>query len=347
MSTIRLTAAQALVRWLGAQLTEDGLPFIAGVWAIFGHGSVAGLGEALYEVRDTLPTYRGHNEQSMAHAAIAYSKQLNRKRAMAVSSSIGPGATNMVTAAALAHVNRLPVLFLPADVFANRRADPVLQQIEDFTDGTISANDCFKPVSCYFDRIMRPEQLLTALPRAMAIMNDPANAGPVTLALCQDVQAEAYDWPLEFFNARTWQQRRTQPDTDELSRVADALRSAKKPVIVAGGGVHYSDATATLATFAETHNIPVVETQAGKSALPWQACHELWPGRRHRRHLCEHDLCRRGPRAGCGHTLSGFHNGQPNSIQQSAAPFDIAQCRRLRCDETRRHPLAVRCPGGP
>jgi 3D-(3,5/4)-trihydroxycyclohexane-1,2-dione acylhydrolase (decyclizing) len=277
MSTIRLTAAQALVRWLGAQLTEDGLPFIAGVWAIFGHGSVAGLGEALYEVRDTLPTYRGHNEQSMAHAAIAYSKQLNRKRAMAVSSSIGPGATNMVTAAALAHVNRLPVLFLPADVFANRRADPVLQQIEDFNDGTISANDCFKPVSCYFDRIVRPEQLLTALPRAMAVMNDPANAGPVTLALCQDVQAEAYDWPLEFFKARTWQQRRTQPDTDELSRVADAIRSANKPVIVAGGGVHYSHAASTLATFAETHSIPVVETQAGKSALPWQHAMNFGP----------------------------------------------------------------------
>ncbi|MFN3500317.1 MAG: thiamine pyrophosphate-binding protein, partial [Pannonibacter indicus] len=192
MSKVRLTAAQAMVRWLSSQMTEDGVPFIAGVWAIFGHGNVAGIGEALYGVRDTLPTWRGHNEQGMAHAAIAYAKQLGRRRAMAVTSSIGPGATNMVTAAALAHVNRLPVLFVPGDVFANRGPDPVLQQIEDFGDGTISANDCFRPVSRYFDRIMRPEQLLTALPRAMAVMTDPADCGPVTLAFCQDVQAEAY-----------------------------------------------------------------------------------------------------------------------------------------------------------
>src|SRR5690606_10861587 len=192
MKTIRLSAAQALTRYLAAQLNEDGEPFIAGVWAIFGHGNVAGLGEALYAMRERLPTYRGHNEQSMAHAAIAYAKQLRRRRAMAVTSSIGPGATNMVTAAALAHVNRLPVLFLPGDVFANRGPDPVLQQIEDFGDGTVSANDCFRPVSRYFDRITRPEQLLTALPRAFRTMTDPADCGPVTLALCQDVQAEAY-----------------------------------------------------------------------------------------------------------------------------------------------------------
>ena len=187
--TIRLTAAQALVRYLMVQMNESGDTFIAGVWAIFGHGNVAGLGEALHGVKGELPTYRGHNEQTMAHAAIAYSKQLGRKRAMAVSSSIGPGATNMVTAAALAHVNRIPVLLLPGDVFANRGPDPVLQQIEDFTDGTVSANDTFKPVSRYFDRITRPEQLLTALPRAFRTMTDPADCGPVTLAFCQDVQA--------------------------------------------------------------------------------------------------------------------------------------------------------------
>lgn len=269
MTTVRLTAAQALVRYLAAQKTEDGDTFIAGVWAIFGHGNVAGMGEALYGVRDVLPTYRGQNEQSMAHAAIAYGKQLGRKRAMAVTSSIGPGATNMVTAAALAHVNRLPVLFLPGDVFATRAPDPVLQQVEDFGDGTVSANDCFRPVSRYFDRITRPEQLLTALPRAMATMTDPAECGPVTLALCQDVQAEAYDWPESFFATKVWRQRRVRPDVAELSDVAALLKGASSPVIVAGGGVHYSNATEALRAFAEAHQIPVVETQAGKSALPW------------------------------------------------------------------------------
>lgn len=277
MTTIRLTASQALVRWLGQQLNEDGVPYIAGMWAIFGHGNVAGLGEALHESRDTLPTYRGHNEQGMAHAAIAYAKQLNRKRAMAVTSSIGPGATNMVTAAALAHVNRLPILLLPGDVFANRRPDPVLQQIENFSDGTVSVNDCFKPVSCYFDRITRPEQLLSALPRAMAVMNDPASCGPVTIALCQDVQAEAYDWPEAFFTSRIWHQRRSPPDATELDAVVALIHDAHSPVIVAGGGVHYSEATAALATFAEAHNIPVVETQAGKSALPWDHPLNLGP----------------------------------------------------------------------
>lgn len=267
--TIRLTAAQALVRYLMAQMNESGDTFIAGVWAIFGHGNVAGLGEALHGVKGELPTYRGHNEQTMAHAAIAYSKQLGRKRAMAVSSSIGPGATNMVTAAALAHVNRIPVLLLPGDVFANRGPDPVLQQIEDFTDGTVSANDTFKPVSRYFDRITRPEQLLTALPRAFRTMTDPADCGPVTLAFCQDVQAEAFDYPENFFEPRIWHSRKLQPDLDELARVVALVKSAKQPVIVAGGGVHYSGAMNQLTAFCEALNIPIVETQAGKSAMPW------------------------------------------------------------------------------
>ena len=275
--TIRLTAAQALVRYLTAQLNEDGDTFIAGCWAIFGHGNVAGLGEALYTVRDTIPTYRGHNEQTMAHTAIAYSKQLRRTRAMAVTSSIGPGATNMVTAAALAHVNRLPVLFLPGDVFANRGPDPVLQQPEVFTDGTVSANDCFRPVSRYFDRITRPEHILTALPRAFRTMTDPAECGPVTLAFCQDVQAEAYDYPISFFEPRVWHRRRIHPDPHELHRAVEVIRAAKRPVIVAGGGVHYSDATADLKSFAEAHNIPVVETQAGKSSLPWDHPLNLGP----------------------------------------------------------------------
>ena len=275
--TIRLTAAQALVRYLTAQLTEEGEPFIAGVWAIFGHGNVAGLGEALYASRDALPTWRGHNEQTMAHAAIAYAKQLRRRRAMAVTSSIGPGATNMVTAAALAHVNRLPVLLLPGDVFAGRGPDPVLQQIEDFGDGTATANDCFKPVSRYFDRITRPEHLLTALPRAFRTMTDPAECGPVTLAFCQDVQAEAYDYPVSFFAPVTWHQRRVRPDAGELARAVEAIKAAKRPVIVAGGGVHYAGATDALAAFVEAHHVPVAETQAGKSALPWDHPMNLGP----------------------------------------------------------------------
>ena len=275
--TIRLTAAQAMVKYVAAQMNEDGVPFIAGCWAIFGHGNVAGLGEALYHAQDDMPTWRGHNEQTMAHAAIAYAKQLGRKRAMMVSSSIGPGATNMVTAAALAHVNRLPVLLVPGDVFANRGPDPVLQQIEDFCDGTVSANDVFKPVSRYFDRITRPEQLLTALPRAFRMMTDPAECGPATLAFCQDVQAEAFDYPESFFTPKIWRIRRVRPDVDELSAFSDAVLAAKRPVIVAGGGVHYSDATDALEAFATAHNIPVAETQAGKSALPWDHPLNLGP----------------------------------------------------------------------
>ncbi|WP_424931239.1 3D-(3,5/4)-trihydroxycyclohexane-1,2-dione acylhydrolase (decyclizing) [Amaricoccus macauensis] len=268
--TIRLTAAQAMVRWLSVQQTEEGQRFIEGVWAIFGHGNVAGLGEALHGIGDALPTWRGQNEQTMAHTAIAYAKTSRRRRAMAVTSSIGPGATNMVTAAALAHVNRLPILFIPGDVFANRRPDPVLQQIEDFDDGTISANDCFKPVVRYFDRITRPEHLLTCLPRALRTMTDPADCGPVCLAFCQDVQAEAYDYPESFFTPKVWRIRRPEPDAGEVAEVAAALRSAEKPVIVAGGGVLYSQAEADLLAFAKARNIPIVETQAGKGAIDWQ-----------------------------------------------------------------------------
>ncbi len=275
--TIRLTAAQAMVRWLTAQMSEDGTPYVTGAWAIFGHGNVAGLGEALQGVKDRWPTYRGHNEQTMAHAAIAYAKQLQRRHAMMVTSSIGPGALNMVTAAGLAHANRLPVLFVPGDVFANRGPDPVLQQIECFGDGTVSVNDCFKPVSRYFDRITRPEHLLTALPRALRTMTDPAECGPVTLAFCQDVQAEAFDWPEAFFAPKVWRIRRPYPDMHEVTRVAQMIHEAKRPVIVAGGGVHYSDAASDLALFAERYGIPVVETQAGKSSLPWDHVWNMGP----------------------------------------------------------------------
>ena len=270
MTTIRLTTAQAMMKWLSVQMTEDGERFIEGVWAIFGHGNVAGIGEALNGIGGALPTWRGQNEQTMAHAAIAYAKTLKRRRAQAVTSSIGPGATNMVTACALAHVNRLPVLFIPGDVFANRRPEPVLQQIEDMNDGTVSANDCFRPVSAYFDRIARPEHLLTCLPRALAVMTDPGNCGPVTLAFCQDVQAELYDYPQAFFEPKVWRIRRPEPDPREVADLADAIRAARRPVIISGGGVIYSEAEAELATFAEKHHIPFVETQAGKGANSWE-----------------------------------------------------------------------------
>ncbi|MGN6770631.1 MAG: 3D-(3,5/4)-trihydroxycyclohexane-1,2-dione acylhydrolase (decyclizing) [Rhizobiaceae bacterium] len=268
---IRLTMAQALARFLTRQMTEiDGekMPLFGGVWAIFGHGNVAGMGEALYQVRRDLPTYRAHNEQAMVHAAVGFAKANFRRRMMAATTSIGPGATNMVTGAALAHVNRLPVLLLPGDVFATRIPDPVLQQVEDFGDGTVSANDCFRPVSRYFDRITRPEQIVAALTRAMAVLTDPAECGPVTLSLCQDVQAEAFDYPESFFEERLWLPRRQRPDENELQAAVAALRKAKAPLIVSGGGTLYSGASAALEVLAGKSGIPVTETQGGKSSLP-------------------------------------------------------------------------------
>lgn len=272
MATIRLTMAQALVRFLAAQkiATPSGeQPLFAGVFAIFGHGNVAGMGEALYQQRQTLPTFRAHNEQGMAHAAIAFAKASNRQRMMACTSSIGPGATNMVTAAGLAHANRLPVLLLPGDVFAKRTPDPVLQQVEHYGEPTLSVNDCFRPVSRYFDRITRPEQIITSLPAALQTLLDPADCGPATLALCQDVQAEAYDYPDWFFAPRVHHQRRQPADPRELAAAVDALRRARKPLLVAGGGVHYGAAVETLQQFAQTHGVPVAETQAGKGAMVW------------------------------------------------------------------------------
>jgi 3D-(3,5/4)-trihydroxycyclohexane-1,2-dione acylhydrolase (decyclizing) len=270
MSTIRLTMAQALVRFLAVQTGEtDGgeQSLFAGVFAIFGHGNVAGLGEALYAVADRLPTLRAHNEQAMALAAIAFAKASRRRRMMACTSSIGPGATNMVTAAAVAYANRLPVLLLPGDIFAGRRPDPVLQQIEGFGDPTISVNDCFRPVSRWWDRITRPEQLIESLPQAMRVLTDPADCGPVTLALPQDVQAEAYDYSEEFFRPRYWRVRRPPPEAAQLADAVAALLQARAPLIVAGGGVHYALAGDALAGFAQRHGIPVAETQAGKGVL--------------------------------------------------------------------------------
>jgi 3D-(3,5/4)-trihydroxycyclohexane-1,2-dione acylhydrolase (decyclizing) len=270
--TLRLTMAQALVRYLAAQYAEiDGerLPLIQGVFAIFGHGNVAGLGEALQTEKPGLPVYRAHNEQAMAHAAIAFAKANRRRRMMACTTSIGPGATNMVTAATLAHVNRLPVLLLPGDTFASRRPDPVLQQVEDFVAPSVTANDCFRPVSRFWDRIMRPEQLIAALPQALSVLTDPADCGPVVLALPQDVQAEAFDYPAAFFDAALHVTQRPRADRRALERAASLLAAARSPLIIAGGGVHYADACERLATFASRHDVPVSETQAGKGALPW------------------------------------------------------------------------------
>ena len=268
-ATVRLTAAQALVRWMAALRTESGERLFGGVWAIFGHGNVAGIGEALHAHRDDLPTYRAHNEQAMAHAAIAYAKAHLRRRMMACTTSIGPGATNLVTAAALAHVNRLPVLLLPGDVFVSRAPDPVLQQVEDFHDGTVSANDCFRPVSRYFDRIVRPDQLLAALPRALHVLTDAALCGPVTIAMPQDVQTMAFDWPVEFFAPAPVRFAAPAPLNEEIALAAQALARARRPMIVAGGGVLYSLASDSLARFAAAHDVPVAETQAGKGAIAW------------------------------------------------------------------------------
>ena len=277
--TLRLTMAQALVRYVAALRSDsdDGdAPLFGGVFAIFGHGNVAGIGEALFAHRDSLPTYRAHNEQAMAHAAIAYAKAHMRRRMMACTTSIGPGATNLVTAAALAHVNRLPVLLLPGDIFVTRAPDPVLQQVEDFHDGTVSANDCLRPVSRYFDRITHPAQLLTALPRAIRALTDPALCGPVTLALPQDVQTMAWDYPAEFFAPAPVRFAGPPPIAAELAAAAKVLREAKRPLIVAGGGVLYARAADALRAFAERHGIPVAETQAGKGALAWD--HRLQQG---------------------------------------------------------------------
>ena len=270
MKTIRLTMAQALVRYLQAQRTEIAgrdAPLFAGVFAIFGHGNVTCLGEALEAAKESLPTWRGQNEQSMALAAIAFAKSKRRRQIMVATSSIGPGATNMVTAAAVALANRLPVLLLGADVFASRVPDPVLQQVEHFGNPTLSANDAFRAVSRYWDRITRPEQILNSLPQAVATMLDSGECGPAFLALCQDVQAEAFDYPARFFEPVLHRIARPRPDRDQVQGAADLLRNSRQPLLIAGGGVHYSLATKELASFAERHNLPVAETMAGRAIL--------------------------------------------------------------------------------
>ncbi|MFE0805909.1 3D-(3,5/4)-trihydroxycyclohexane-1,2-dione acylhydrolase (decyclizing) [Streptomyces sp. NPDC058848] len=269
-ATRRLTTAQALVRFLAAQHTErDGVRrrLIAGTWGVFGHGNVAGIGQALVEYADVMPYHQGRNEQAMVHAAVGHARHLNRLSAQAVTTSIGPGATNLVTGAALATINRLPVLLLPGDYFASHAADPLLQQLEHPTEADVSVNDTLRPVSRYFDRITRPEALVASALQAMRVLTDPAETGAVTLALPQDVQAEAYDWPEEFFADRVWRVRRPAPDPVELAEAVRAVRAAERPLVVAGGGVHHSEAEEELRALVDATGIPVASTQAGKGAL--------------------------------------------------------------------------------
>ena len=271
-STTRLTMAQALIRYLAAQhVSRDGRenPFFAGAWGIFGHGNVAGLGQALEQYAPQLRYYQSRNEQAQVLASVAYAKHRNRLATFACASSIGPGATNMITGAAVATVNRIPVLLLAGDIFAERIQAPVLQQLENEHTQDISVNDCFKPVSRYWDRIYRPEQLITALPEAMRVLTSPADTGAVTLALPQDVQAEAYDYPDFLFQKRVWEIPRNRADVAAIKRAAEWIRSSQQPLIIAGGGVHYSEAHEALESFAERSGIPVCETQAGKGALAY------------------------------------------------------------------------------
>jgi 3D-(3,5/4)-trihydroxycyclohexane-1,2-dione acylhydrolase (decyclizing) len=270
METIRLTTAQAIVKWMLAQRTMvDGVEdcVFAGLFGIFGHGNVTCLAEALEPVQEALPTYRGHNEQSMALAAMAYGKAMRGQRVMVASSSIGPGSTNMVTAAAAAHANRVPLMLFSGDTFQHRIVDPVLQQVENFDDPTVTAADAFKPVTRYWDRISSPEQVVQSFPQALAVMLDPATRGPVFFALPQDIQAAAYNYPAKFFQKTMHYIRRPGPDPRDIDAAAELLMNAKKPVIISGGGVHYSGAVETLTAFAEERGIPVVETVAGKAAL--------------------------------------------------------------------------------
>jgi 3D-(3,5/4)-trihydroxycyclohexane-1,2-dione acylhydrolase (decyclizing) len=272
MGTVRLTTAQALVRFLANQYVErDGVEqrLFAGAFGIFGHGNVAGVGQALQQYGDELTYYQPRNEQAMVHTAAAYARQKNRLQTLACTSSIGPGATNMVTGAALATINRLPVLLLPGDVFATRRPDPVLQQLEAPHDGTLSVNDCFRPVSKYWDRVNRPEQLVPAALAAVRVLTNQAETGAVTLALPQDVQAEADDYPEEFFERRVWRVGRPLPEREQLERAAALIRGSRRPMIVSGGGTIYSEATEALRRFAKQTGIPVGETQAGKGSLPY------------------------------------------------------------------------------
>ena len=272
MNTIRLTMAQALVRFLENQyIRYDGIehPFVEGVIMLPGHGNVVGLGQALAQETHRLKVWQGKNEQGMAHTAIAFARQCKRKKIMAVTSSVGPGAANMVTAAATATANNIPVLILPGDVYACRQPDPVLQQVEQVHDLSLSTNDAFRPVCRYWDRIVRPEQLMSAMISAMRVLTDPANTGAVCIAMPQDVEGEAYDYPETFFAKRVWRLARREPEREAIAEAAAVIRSAKKPLLICGGGVRYSEAHQQFQAFAEATGIPFGETQAGKSAIVW------------------------------------------------------------------------------
>ncbi len=277
MKTIRLTTAQAIIRFLDQQYVErDGVEhkFFAGCFGIFGHGNVGGIGQALFEYPD-FRYYQSRNEQAMVHTAAAYSRMKNRLSTFACTSSIGPGATNMLTAAAAATINRLPVLLLPGDIFASRHVDPVLQQLELYGAPDVSVNDCFRPISRFWDRINRPEQLIASLPQAMRVLTSPADTGTATLCLPQDVQAEAYEFPEELFGRRIWYIPRPLPEETLLQRAVARIRAAKRPLIIAGGGVIYSEASGALHTFVHATGIPVAETFAGKGSLPYDDPHQL------------------------------------------------------------------------
>ncbi|MGF1617066.1 MAG: thiamine pyrophosphate-binding protein, partial [Acidimicrobiia bacterium] len=268
--TMRLTVAQAIIKYLAVQYSEFDSArqrLIPAMYGIFGHGNVSGIGQALDEFGEHLPYLQGRNEQAMVHTAIGFAKAKRRRSTLAVTASIGPGSTNMLTGAATATINRIPVLLLPSDTYATRRQGPVLQQLEHPSQGDVSVNDCFRPVSRYFDRILRPEHLLTALPEAMRVLTSPVEAGTVTIALPQDVQSHAFDFPSQFFEPRTWRIPRPQPEPDMISAALDLLRAAERPLIIAGGGVHYSEAAEALSQFAYEFGIPVAETFAGKGAM--------------------------------------------------------------------------------
>ncbi len=340
MKTERLTVAQALVRFLAAQRVErDGQEdrLVHGVLGIFGHGQVAGLGVALAERPDLLRFIRVQNEQAAVHTAIAFAKHRRRMGVLAVTSSIGPGATNMLTGAAAATVNRLPVLLLPSDYFASRIPDPVLQQLEHPTQHDVSANDAFRPLSRFFTRITRPEQMLDALPQAMRVLTDPVETGAVVVSLPEDVQAEAYDWPAAFFAPRVWRVRRPPPEPAAVARAAELLAGSQRPLVVVGGGVRYSQAEEALRAFAEAFGLPVVESQAGKGALPTEHPLNLGPLGANGG-LAANRLARRadlvlavGTRLGDFVTASktAFQNPDVRFIGLNVAPFDAAKMSGL------------------
>ncbi|MEU2774103.1 3D-(3,5/4)-trihydroxycyclohexane-1,2-dione acylhydrolase (decyclizing) [Streptomyces sp. NPDC007162] len=347
--TTRLTVAQALVRFLSAQYTErDGVRhrLIAGTWGIFGHGNVAGIGQALLEYGDAMPYHQGRNEQAMVHAAVAHARQLDRLSAQAVTTSIGPGATNLVTGAALATINRLPVLLLPGDYFASHAPDPLLQQLEHPSEFDVSVNDTLRPVSRYFDRVTRAEALIPSALNAMRVLADPAETGAVTLALPQDVQAEAYDWPEEFFADRVWRVRRPAPDPVELTAAAAAVRAARRPLIVAGGGVHHSRAEDALRALVEATGIPVASTQAGKGSLRHDHPADLG-GIGHTGTAVADDLARAADLViGVGTRYSDFTTASGTLFQNPAVRFLNLNITGLDAHKQSAHPLVCDARAG-